>query len=172
MHQPTSILLSKSISWPSFLKLYMWYILTRNKRCFAPHLLVKICFSTLKNWFCSFFLILMQKGKNKAKNIFFDHLLRSIFQSSMHILQITIFHMLDLCGKLSCTVSTPIKWLSYPSSMPSLCWLSLMWLINNNNKNLKAFHCQITSYIVGKSIPYFSNFWILKFCLKKVNLCK
>ena len=33
----------------------------------------------------------------------FDHLLWLIFQSSLHILQITIFHMLKLCGQLSCT---------------------------------------------------------------------
>ena len=38
---------------------------------------------------------------------FWPHLW-SIFQSSTHILQITIFHMLDLCGQLSCTASTPV----------------------------------------------------------------
>ena len=42
------------------------------------------------------------------KRTFFDHLLWSIFQPSLHILQITIFHMLDLCGQLSCTASTPV----------------------------------------------------------------
>ena len=30
----------------------------------------------------------------------FDHHLRTIFQSSLHILQITFFHMWDLCGQL------------------------------------------------------------------------
>ena len=42
------------------------------------------------------------------ENISFDHHLWHVLQSSTHILQITIFHMLDLCGQLPCTASTPV----------------------------------------------------------------
>ena len=43
------------------------------------------------------------------KDIFSDHLLWSIFQSSLHTYyKLQSFHMLDLCGQLSCTSSTPV----------------------------------------------------------------
>ena len=61
----------------------------------------------------------------------FDHLLWSIFQSSLHILQMTIFHMLDLCGQLSCTASTHV-------------FLTLH-SYSNSNKSITDFHWKIIS---------------------------
>ena len=58
-------------------------------------------------WYC----IVYKAGRSKRVFLcwsslgghLFDHLLWSIFPSLLHILQITIFHMLDLCGQLSIT---------------------------------------------------------------------
>ena len=56
------------------------------------------CFITSHHRYKVFFYV-----GNPKEDIFSGHLLKSIFQSSLHILQITIFDMLDLCGQLSCT---------------------------------------------------------------------
>ena len=50
-------------------------------------------------------LDLVKKNWGSQGGHLFDHLLWSRFQSSLHKLQIKVFHMLDLCGQLSCTDS-------------------------------------------------------------------
>ena len=55
----------------------------------------------------------LKAAKMKESKNFFDHLLLSIFQSSIthyikQFLQVLTCFMVTLCGQLSCTASTPV----------------------------------------------------------------
>ena len=116
----------------TFMKLnYIFNLADQIKFFKSLHLVVY-----LNNYNLSFLsLFFLNVGPSK-EDIFFDHLLWSIFQSSLHILQITILHMLDLCGQLHSNQQLIVSILGTNTSDPShkgiagstTCTIEMNWI--------------------------------------------
>ena len=87
-----------------------------------------------KRWVIFSKIGVTQKSRTTPEIAFFDVVfLRSIFQSSTHIIQITIFHMLDLCGQIPYTASTPVCNPSHEGIIGStMCTIGIYLLLSHN----------------------------------------
>ena len=76
------------------------------------------------------YLLVIYIGRSK-EDIFLITFYGLYFSHHLHILKITILHTLDLCGQLSCTVSTPVfltlcLYFCFKMSFESLTYLHVL----------------------------------------------
>ena len=108
------------------------------------------------------YLLVIYIGRSK-EDIFLITFYGLYFSHHLHILKITILHTLDLCGQLSCTVSTPVFLTCGSSSCLYFCLLSLtisessVWLIGIGNKESGKFTWVLLP-LHFKQIAFF-NLW-------------